>query len=52
MPDPGNILDGLGGLIKQFQIEVDPYALERYKLSISQIADAVNAGNQNAARKF
>jgi len=37
-----------GGLIKQFQIEIDPLALEKYKLSISQIAEAVNASNQNA----
>jgi len=37
-----------GGLVKQYQIEIDPLALEKYKLSISQIADAVNASNQNA----
>src|SRR5215510_8422441 len=37
-----------GGLIKQYQIEVEPLALSRYNLSISQIAQAVNANNQNA----
>lgn len=37
-----------GGLVKQFQIEVDPLALEKYSLSIKQIADAINANNQNA----
>ncbi len=37
-----------GGLIKQYQIEVDPLALSKYNFSISQIADAVNANNQNA----
>src|SRR5262245_21024789 len=37
-----------GGLIKQYQIEINPLALEKYHLSISQIADAVNANNQNA----
>src|SRR5262245_60668634 len=37
-----------GGLIKQYQIEVDPLALSRYDLSIAQIAQAVNANNQNA----
>ncbi len=37
-----------GGLIKQYQIEVDPLALEKYGLSISQIAQAVAASNQNA----
>ena len=37
-----------GGLIKQYQIEIDPLALEKYHLSINQIADAVSANNQNA----
>ncbi len=37
-----------GGLLKQYQIEIDPLALEKYRLSISQIAEAVNASNQNA----
>jgi cobalt-zinc-cadmium resistance protein CzcA len=37
-----------GGLVKQFQIEVDPLALEKYRLSVKQIADAISANNQNA----
>ena len=37
-----------GGLIKQYQIEIDPLALDKYDLSISQIAQAVNSNNQNA----
>jgi cobalt-zinc-cadmium resistance protein CzcA len=37
-----------GGLVKQYQIEIDPYKLEKYKLSVAQIADAVNANNRNA----
>ena len=37
-----------GGLIKQYQIEVDPLALARYNLSIAQIAQAVGANNGNA----
>src|SRR5437899_4744045 len=37
-----------GGLIKQYQIEIDPVALDKYNLSISQIATAINANNQNA----
>jgi len=37
-----------GGLIKQYQIEIDPLALDKYDLSINQIAQAVNANNQNA----
>jgi len=37
-----------GGLVKQFQIEIDPYKLDKYKLSIAQIAEAINANNRNA----
>lgn len=37
-----------GGLVKQYQIEVDPLALEKYRLTISQIAQAINANNRNA----
>jgi cobalt-zinc-cadmium resistance protein CzcA len=37
-----------GGLVKQFQVEIDPQALVKYNLSISQIAQAVSANNQNA----
>src|SRR5262249_50769864 len=37
-----------GGLVKQYQIEVDPLALDKYGLSIGQIAQAVGANNQNA----
>uniref|UniRef100_Q01SJ1 Heavy metal efflux pump, CzcA family n=1 Tax=Solibacter usitatus (strain Ellin6076) TaxID=234267 RepID=Q01SJ1_SOLUE len=37
-----------GGLVKQYQIEIDPQAINRYNLSIGQIAQAVGANNQNA----
>lgn len=37
-----------GGLVKQYQIEIDPNALSKYGLSISQIAQAVSANNGNA----
>ncbi len=37
-----------GGLIKQYQIEVDPSALNKFNLSIAQIATAVGANSQNA----
>src|SRR5438094_1395933 len=36
-----------GGLIKQYQIEIDPVALDKFNLSISQIAQSINANNQN-----
>lgn len=37
-----------GGLVKQYQIEIDPQAINKYNLSIGQIAQAVGANNQNA----
>ncbi|MEJ5366685.1 MAG: CusA/CzcA family heavy metal efflux RND transporter [Bryobacteraceae bacterium] len=37
-----------GGLVKQFQIEVDPLLLEKYRLTLADIAEAVGASNQNA----
>jgi heavy metal efflux system protein len=37
-----------GGLVKQYQIEVNPLALEKYNLSIGRVAQAVSANNRNA----
>lgn len=37
-----------GGLVKQYQIQVDPLALSKYDLNINQIATAVKANNVNA----
>ena len=37
-----------GGLVKQYQIEIDPLALEKYKLSLRDLAQAVEESNQNA----
>src|SRR5262245_38175836 len=32
-----------GGLVKQYQIQIDPLALEKYNLSINRVAEAVSA---------
>src|SRR5215831_4255897 len=37
-----------GGLVKQYQVEVDPAAINKYNLSIGQVAQAIGANNQNA----
>jgi len=37
-----------GGPVKEYQIEVDPLALEKYHLTVKQIADAINVNNQSA----
>ncbi len=47
VPGVGDVFP-FGGLIKQYQIAIDPMALYKYGLSIRQVADAVSANNQNA----
>jgi cobalt-zinc-cadmium resistance protein CzcA len=37
-----------GGLIKRYQIQINPLLLSKYALSINQVADAVRANNSNA----
>jgi len=37
-----------GGLVKQYQVQIDPGALIKYGLSIAKVAEAVQANNSNA----
>src|SRR5215510_1367169 len=37
-----------GGQVRQYEVQVDPKALEKYRLSMRQIADAVKSNNRNA----
>lgn len=37
-----------GGLVKQFQIELDPLKLDEYGLSVGDVSDAVQTNNKNA----
>ena len=37
-----------GGLIKQYQVQIDPAALIKYGLSIARVAEAIQANNSNA----
>ena len=37
-----------GGLVRQYEIQLDPKALNKYKFSVRQIADAVKNNNRNA----
>ena len=37
-----------GGLVKEYQIEIDPFSLEKYKVPLRDLAEAVAASNQNA----
>ena len=47
VPGVGDVF-AFGGLVKQYQVEVDPLALSRYDLSMPQIARAIEANNGNA----
>jgi cobalt-zinc-cadmium resistance protein CzcA len=37
-----------GGLVKQYQIQIDPFSLEKYRVSLKELAEAVEESNQNA----
>ena len=37
-----------GGAIKEFHIEIDPLALRKYQITLSQLSQAVNNGNSSA----
>ena len=40
-----------GGLVRQYQIEIDPRALDKYQLSVRQIADAVKQQQPERRRR-
>ncbi|HML90849.1 CusA/CzcA family heavy metal efflux RND transporter [Methyloceanibacter sp.] len=42
----------LGGEVKQFQVQVDPQALLRYRIGIGDVVDAVKANNGNAGAQY
>src|SRR5215467_12466288 len=37
-----------GGLVRQHEIQIDPKALDKYRLGVRQVADAVKSNNRNA----
>ena len=37
-----------GGLVKEYQVQIDPQSLSKYNLSIAQVAQAVSANSANA----
>ncbi|MBC2593952.1 efflux RND transporter permease subunit [Ruficoccus amylovorans] len=43
---------GIGGQVKQFQVNIDPDALLRYNLSLSEVIASVEANNQNVGGQF
>src|SRR6185436_12134252 len=37
-----------GGLVKQYQVQISPSLLQKYGLTVKQVADALRANNRNA----
>ena len=37
-----------GGQVRQYQIQIDPRALDKYRVSVRQLADTVKSNNRNA----
>jgi cobalt-zinc-cadmium resistance protein CzcA len=42
----------IGGHVLQYQIQVNPYALHKYDLSLEDIVEAVHGNNRNAGGQF
>ncbi|MFN8007411.1 MAG: CusA/CzcA family heavy metal efflux RND transporter [Terriglobia bacterium] len=47
VPGVGDVVP-FGGLVKQYQVEVDPSALSKYGLGIKNVVDAIQRNNRNA----
>jgi len=45
-------VSNFGGLIKQFQVVINPMQLEKYNLKIQDIADAIKANNKNTGGNY
>jgi cobalt-zinc-cadmium resistance protein CzcA len=43
---------GIGGFVKQYQINIDPDALLRYDLALHEVIERVEANNQNVGGQF
>ena len=42
----------IGGYVLQYQIRIDPYALNKYQVSIEDLIEAVTENNRNAGGQF
>ncbi len=45
-------VSNFGGLIKQFQVVIDPLQLEKYNLKVQDISDAITANNKNTGGNY
>ncbi len=51
VPEVSQVLS-IGGEVKQFQVLVDPQALLKYGLSLSELSDKIRQNNQNVGASF
>jgi cobalt-zinc-cadmium resistance protein CzcA len=42
----------IGGHVLQYEVQVDPYELRRYKLSLEEVVEAIRSNNRNAGGQF
>ncbi len=42
----------IGGHVLQYQVQINPYELHRYNLSLHQLVDAIRSNNRNAGGQF
>ncbi len=42
---------GVGGFVRQYQVNVDPVKLQAYNVGIGKVAEAVRAGNEDAGAR-
>ncbi len=47
VPGVGDVIP-FGGLVKQYQVEIDPLALYKYNLRVQDVAERIQANNRNA----
>jgi len=45
-------VDNFGGLVKQFQVVINPLQLEKYNLKVQDIADAITSNNKSTGGNF
>ena len=43
---------GIGGFVKQYQVNIDPDALLRYNLALNEVIERIEANNQNVGGQF
>jgi cobalt-zinc-cadmium resistance protein CzcA len=51
VPGVAEVLN-MGGRIRQYQVRIDPHALQAYDLRLSEVEQAITGGNENAAGGF